>query len=387
MEFKEWFCLNDRDSFTIDPKITPSDARFYFGRAEKEKQIKTQLRKSFIAPGTPKMMIWGPYGSGKTQTLYYIDHYLRTDKPQSSRLSPRILHVDVEVLSKSDCSTIHIQLLETLGKSPVTEWVENVLSRVDKDSLDKELSELIGDPNAVACLKELRLGGASSLIAWRWLTGQSLSNAELQTLKVTRNLGQVGAGAMVNVLVGIGKLAERNGEKLVFLLDEMEQLLNVRTGDSTESIHQYFRKLADPANSAVGFVIGCTVDTRDDMPRILNRPDISTRIGEINYMEIPHLPAVQDVKTFVKELLQHLVEQDAAEKRIQKENLGVPLETYPFSNDAFELLCDYASQDPVKALPRNLINAINECAIQAWDEKKPIVDDSIVNNVAPLVFG
>jgi hypothetical protein len=123
------------------------------------------------------------------------------------------------------------------------------------------------------------------------------------------------------------------------------------------------------------------------MPSILNRGDISKRIGEINYIDIPHLQAVQDVKTFVKELLQHLVNQETAEQRIQREKLGVPLETYPFTNDAFELLCDYASQDPVKALPRNLINAINECAIQAWDEEKATVDDAIVNDVAPLVFG
>jgi len=354
MEFKEWFCLDNRGSFTIDAKITPSDGRFYFGRAEKEKQIKAQIRKCFIAPGTPKMMIWGAYGSGKTQTLHYIDYYLRTDKPPSCHLDPRVLHVDIEVQSKSDCSAIHIQLLETLGKDPVTKWVADLFSQVD--DLDKELRE-------------------------------SLSNNDLQSLKVTRNLGQLGAGDMVNVLVGIGKLAEKNGEKLIFMLDEMEQLQNVRTGDSTESIHQYFRKLADPANSSVGFVIGCTADTRDEMPRILNRADISTRIGEINYIEIPHLPAVQDVKTFVKELLQHLVKQEAAEKKIQDEKLGVPLETYPFNNSAFELLCDYASQDPVKALPRNLINSINECAIQAWDEQKPIVDDAIVNDVAPLVFG
>jgi len=385
MEFRNWFCLNDRESFTIDPKITPSDARFYFGRAEKERQLKTQLRKSFIAPGTPKMMIWGPYGSGKTQTLYYIDHYLKTDKPQSCRLAPRVLHLDIEVQSKSDASWIHIQMLETLGKEPVTQWVASLFDEVE--DLRKELLHLVGDPNAVLCLQELRSGGVSSLTAWRWLTGQSLTTSELQSLKVTRNLGQVGAGDMVNVLVGIGKLAEKRGEELIYLIDEMEQLANVRTGDSTESIHQYFRKLADPANSSVGFIIGCTADTRDDMPRILNRADISTRIGEINYIEIPHLPAVQDVKTFVRELLQHLVKQDTAEGKIQQEGLGIPLETYPFSDGAFELLCDYASQDPVKALPRNLINSINECAIQAWDEQKQFVDEDIVNDVAPLVFG
>ena len=34
MNFKDWFCLKDRESFTIDPKINTADARFYFGRAQ-----------------------------------------------------------------------------------------------------------------------------------------------------------------------------------------------------------------------------------------------------------------------------------------------------------------------------------------------------------------
>jgi len=32
MEFQEWFCLKGRDTFTIDPKISSEDAKFYFGR-------------------------------------------------------------------------------------------------------------------------------------------------------------------------------------------------------------------------------------------------------------------------------------------------------------------------------------------------------------------
>ena len=34
MDFKNWFCLKDRETFTIDPKINSADARFYFGRAQ-----------------------------------------------------------------------------------------------------------------------------------------------------------------------------------------------------------------------------------------------------------------------------------------------------------------------------------------------------------------
>jgi hypothetical protein len=296
MEFREWFCLRNRANFTIDPKVNPTDARFYFGRDDIKDKVLKQMRHSFAAPGTPKMMIWGPYGSGKTQTLFYLDWTLHHDPPQT------------------------------------------------------------------------------------------ISTKELETLGVTRNLGQVGAGGMVVALIAIGKLAERNGAKLIFLLDEMEELQNVRTGDATESIHQYFRRLSDSANSTVGFMVGFKANTLSEGPRILTREDIGTRIGTHNYIEVGHLPAVSDVKRFMEELLEHLVDADKANDKIQTEALEVTVKTYPFAPSAFELLADYASQDPYKALPRNIINAINECAIQAWDEEKALVDDEIVNDVAPLVF-
>lgn len=266
----------------------------------------------------------------------------------------------------------------------MSNWVRELFKQVP--DLKATLMELTSDPNVATGLEHLRTFGDINLTAWRWLTGQTISTKELETLDVTRNLGQVGAGDMVVALIAIGKLAERNGAKLIFLLDEMEELQNVRTGDATESIHQYFRRLSDSANSTVGFMVGFKANTLSEGPRILTREDIGTRIGTHNYIEVGHLPAVSDVKRFMEELLEHLVDTDKANDKIQSEALEVTVKTYPFAPSAFELLADYASQDPYKALPRNIINAINECAIQAWDEEKALVDDEIVNDVAPLVF-
>lgn len=385
MEFKEWFCLKDRESFTIDPKITPSDAQFYFGRQEIDKRLKAQIRRAFIDPGVPKMMVWGPYGSGKTQTLYYLEHYLKTTKIESSKLTPRMVHVDIEVQSKATCASWHLQLIEALGRDVISAWVAGLFGKTP--DFDSTLATMLRDPNAAEAVKNLRAGGPLGFSAWRWLTGQKLSSKELEELKVTRNVGDIGAGDMVSVLEGIGRLAESQGQKLIFLIDEMEELQNVREGDAAQSWHQYLRRLSEQANSTVGFIIGFKADTLNEGSPILTREDVRSRLGEQNYVEIPHLSAISDVKAFVLEMLKHLVHTEKANKRIQERKLGVTVDTYPFSSSAFDLLCDYASQDPVKALPRNLIKAINECAIAAWDEKKEILDDKIVNDIAPLVFG
>jgi DNA polymerase III delta prime subunit len=385
MDFKEWFCLNGRESFTIDPKVNPDDVRFYFGREEIKNRIKAQLRRSFVEPGVPKMVIYGSFGSGKTQTLFHLEHYLQNECPKACRHTPRILHLDLEMHSRSDHKSWHLQLVETLGKSTVSAWIDRLFSRTQ--NLDTELRRIFGNVNIAEAAKNLRAGGDIGLLAWRWFCGYDLKANELERLNVTRSLGDLGAGDMVNALVGIGRLAERNEEKLIFLMDEAEQFKNVKTGDATESLHTYLRKLAEPSNSSVGFIIASYALTLDDMAELLVRADVRTRIGENNFVEIPPLPSIKDVEIFLKELLAELVEQNKAEEKIQKESLGVSLETYPFTAEAFEMLCEFASEDPTKALPRNLIKAVNECAISAWDERKPIIEPNIVNEIAPLIFG
>jgi hypothetical protein len=383
-DFNVWFCLKDRLNFTIDPQITPSDAQYYFGRDDIKDRLQRQIRRAFIAPGVPKMMVWGPYGSGKTQTLFYLEHFLKTHTPNSVKGVPHTLYVTVEMRSNSTAAELHMQMLEALGKDIVAGWVRRLFDQ--SSDLDKALKGSTEDPNIILALKETRAGGEKTFLAWRWLTGQTLKGTELSGLQLTRNLGEVGAGDLVNALIAIGNLAGLVNEKLIFLLDELEELQNVRAGDAAESIHQYLRRLAEPANASVGFLIGFKADVLDDAPEILRRGDIVGRIGTSNYVDIPPLPAIADVKTFVRELLKNLTDDQKVQARISDQGLNTQVGTFPFEPSAFELLADYATQDPTRALPRYIINAINECAIQAWDEEKQLIDENIVNGVAQFVF-
>ncbi len=385
MDFKEWFCLNERDSFTIDPQINSEDAQFYFGRPTKLKELQTQLRKGFIDPGVPKIFIYGSFGSGKTQTLYNLAYYLQHDPPKSLRLKPAIIHVVLEMQSKSNHLDWHLQLMEALGKERVSRWVDGLFSKVP--SMDEALASLLSDYNIIDAVKNLRGGGDMPMLAWRWLAGHRLSPAELQRLQLTRNAGDIGAGDLVKVLVGLGHLAKKNDEKLIFFMDEVEQFQNIANPDCFEAVHNYLRQLSEQKNSSVGFIMSAYALTDDDMPRMMVRGDIRSRIGAINYIEIPPLPSVEDIRTFICELLLNFVDRKAAEEKIQRQGLAVSLDTYPFDADAFEKLCDYASQDPIKALPRNIIKSINECAISAWDVEKAVIDVENVNEIASLVFG
>ncbi len=385
MDFKAWFCLRDRDCFTIDPKINGSDARFYFGRGELDTRMKNQIKRAFIDPQVPKMMVWGPYGCGKTQTLYYLAYWMEHDTPPSCKGKPHSVHLEIEVRSKSTAAEWHLQNMEALGMSVVQLWLKELFSR--SADFDAQLGKLTSDPNVVQAFSHLRGGGDLGFASWRWLTAQNLTSKELQEIKVTRNLGAVGMGDLVAGLQACGALAAAVQRRLVFFIDEMEELQNVRTGDAAESWHQYIRKLADNANSTVGFVIGFKADTRDEAPEVLVRGDVSSRVSPNNYIELETLAAPANVQQFVRELLSHLVDQEEAEKRIQKQKLPSTKDNYPFTASAFELMCDYACQDVIKSTPRNIIRTINECAIAAWDSQKGVIDDEIVNEIAPIIFG
>jgi len=387
MDFKEWFCLNQRESFTIDPKINPSDARFYFGRQQLADRMRKQISRSFIDPQVPKMMVYGPYGSGKTQTLYYLAYWLKNETPASCKWTPHVVHLEIEMQSKSTASLWHLQNMEAIEMQTVQGWLQTLYR--NSHNFEEEVAKLTSDPNVARAFGHLRGGGDLGFAAWRWLSaGQpKLSAKELQEIKVTRNLGDVGVGDMVAALQSCGNLAKAVGECLILFIDEMEELLNVREGDAADSWHQYIRKLSDNANSSVGFIIGFKADTRDEAPKMLIRGDVFTRVKPHNYIDLETLGAPANVKEFAEEMLAHLVNQEEAERRIQTEELPSTTQTYPFTPSAFDLMCDYACQDPYRSTPRNIINTINESAITAWDAEKKVIDDDIVNEIAPIIFG
>jgi len=386
MEFRDWFCLKTRDSFNIDPKLNPEDARFYFGRQEIMRRVKGLLRRSFIDPKAPKMVVFGPYGCGKTQLLYHLEHILINQPPETLKLTPHIVHLDIEMKSKSDHKDWHLQMMEALAMRVVKEWVENISKKVG--NVEEELQGIFEDPNVAEAIRKLLIGGVE-YTAWRWLCGHELSAKDLEQLRVTRNLGRIGAGDMARALISIGGLAEKNGKKLIYMIDEAERFTAVRAGDETQYLIDYLREISDKSNSTVGFVIAGTAQALEDLPELFLSGAVrrAGRIGHDHYIDIPFLPAVEDVKIFLSELLGELVDQAKAEERIRGESLEASLETYPFNSESFDVLCQYATEDPTKALPSHLIHCVNECAISAWDEKKSIIDTTIVNDIAPLVFG
>src|SRR5207248_1193306 len=199
--FQDWFCLKNRATFTIDPKVNPDDAKLYFGREPLRERIRKQVSRAFIDPQVPKMMFYGAYGSGKTQTLYHMAWDMQANKPASCKAPPHVVHLDIEVQSKSSADSWHLQMTEALEMGTVQGWVQKLSASVP--DFEKEVTRLTPETNLQVAFDRLRGGGDLAFGAWRWLTGQALSSKELQEIKVTRRLGDVGVGDLVSAMIAI----------------------------------------------------------------------------------------------------------------------------------------------------------------------------------------
>ena len=143
---------------------------------------------------------------------------------------PITVYVPVEMQERSKASNLHLQLMQALGKDTVSRWVRKLFDTTP--DFDLALGEITTNPNIAISLRELRAPGESSFMAWRWLTCQGLSGRELSTIGLTSDLSTSTAKDMAEALVDLGHLARKVDELLIFLIDEMESLQNVRAGDA-----------------------------------------------------------------------------------------------------------------------------------------------------------
>lgn len=373
---KEWFCLKEKDYFYIDPQ---EDAPVYFGRQELQQRLTRTLRNSFMTrAGVPKIFIWGPYGGGKTHTLFHIKYFLEHDK----EVPPcEVIYFDLGPLaSKSTYAHMHCMFMETLGMETLRGLANDLLSSMVGPDLEDRLRRYFPNPNIGNALRSLSYGGSApqSLMAWKWLCGENLRDEQQRTLPVTKNL--TGEGELIEVVTAIGKLMrDVRNRRIVYLVDEAEQLGSVTNPDAERTFIWSIRQLSDDVvNRAVGFVFASHGRHGEELPSILATDEIRSRIRDPNVIPIEELGGVQGIRNFVVELLQGLVDRERAGQEIQRHGLPTTPETYPFTEDALDQLCEFLGEPgetgELKSLPREIIGSINDCAVRAYRAGERVID-------------
>lgn len=373
---KEWFCLKEKDYFYIDPQ---EDAPVYFGRQELHQRLMMTLRNSFMTKaGVPKILVWGPWGGGKTHTLFHIKYFLEHD----AEVPPcEVIYFDLGPLaSRSTYARLHRMFMETLGMETVRGLANDLLSSMVGPDLEDRLRRYFPNSNIGNALRSLSYGGSApqSLMAWKWLCGENLRDDQQRTLPVTKNL--TGEGELIEVTLAIAKLMrDIRNRRIIYLVDEAEQLNSVTNPDAERTFIWSIRQLADETvNRVTGFVFAATGRHGEELPSILQRDEIRSRIRDPNIIPIEHFGGVQDIRNFVVELLQDLVDRERAEQEIQKHGLPATPETYPFTEDALDQLCEFLGEPgetgELRSLPREIIGSINDCAVRSYRAGERVID-------------
>ncbi|MCZ7577050.1 MAG: hypothetical protein M5U18_08440 [Dehalococcoidia bacterium] len=375
---KEILCLN-RPNFAINPKQSFDDAQLFFGQAQ-NKEIISNIETGYMAGYLPRIYLFGNYGTGKTHLLYHLKHHFDNVKTPFDVMA---YVVTVESDSRTRYQSLHKKLLDAVGLKAVTDAFNDYTMGLGADR-EAKLRELFPENNTLTAMRLLQAGQMLQTLAWRWLSGEKLSNAELGNLGITSNLQE--SGDLVDALVHVGELFKRTDRHLFFMVDESESLQVVSNRDSQRSWHDAFRRLADHQdNQSIGWMLTFYTTMANEAPEFMLEGDITTRLGREGQVTLEPLAPVE-VKRFLGDLLEAFIDRDCAKERIQSEGLPTTPALFPFTQDGFDAFVDQAQAAPELAIPRVILKAVTALALEALRTGRTIFDASLVEEVVPQEF-
>ena len=393
---KEYFHLK-KDAFDIDPK---RDAEVYFGYQPLARRILDRLASDFVQQRhVPKFFIHGGYGAGKTHTLAHIQYVLLND-PQFLGDFPATEPILTEMpplKAKESWRKIHEHLMDEIGREVIKESMRGIVSRASTSTEPLEAlqnAEVLrfGDKSLqnsqAQIFRNLLFGGRQETLSWEWLKGKQLSIDESNMLSTETNL--TGTADLLAALLNVASLVWAGlGKKIVLLLDEAEMVRSVTNPDSVQEFTWALRRLVDNDNDVLGLVVGFEQEGgMEAAPGVFTDDAVQTRVGQDSgYIDLGELVGDEgDVKQFILQMLDRLVDAQAAKATIESEGLPTEPEYFPFTQEAVDRVTQFIIDDPNRKSPRQIKNLLSEAVVKAWLDGRnsggvQLVDDGLLESV------
>ena len=349
----------ERDNFILDP-IVDFDC---FARDDiAVQEIAEGLDIDLVTGLAPKRLVWGPYGGGKTHML------MKTTRELANLTAVNPIRIECPDLNrKSRFHDLYREgIMRGLGESFVIGLLEQVVQNVGfrrADELRSELKSWFGDEEVGKAAEQLFNPNFERLKLWRWISGVSMSRADLDQLGQTQDLTQAEAARLADLIVMLGKLLKRlRDQTLVLILDEMERLRTIGP-ETLTTFMSGFSHLVDQNQRSVSILIGSSAALEGEMVDIFsaNSP-VMSRLGEDVKIEISALPTDHDVDIFVERVL-HFVRSDdfdIAAAIAKTDNITETFlpNLYPFSNEALEAVKAKLTSLTPRAITMQLTRAL-----------------------------
>lgn len=373
MTLKEHFRLK-KDSFSIDNR---ADAAVFFGQSALPKRLRERLEDDFERPRqVPKFCIYGPWGAGKTHTIHFIEHVLNTELSSTFPTQPIFLEL-APIRAKERWAKVHGDVINAIGLDLLREAAMAVMTdpAAAKDPV-KHLTdrgvlrygEAAIRSSQARVFRALLFGGPMESAALKWLKGESLTSSQAEALEIETSLTEVShlLACLLNVA---GLIKEGLSRRPVLLIDEAEALRDLGAADSINEFTTAFRKLADDDNNILGMIVAFqTEGGMEGAPEVLAGPAVFRRFGyEAAFLDLQeNISAMENVRSFIEDLLAYLVDQTAAAAVISDEGLTTEPEFFPFTPEAVDRLASFiAEEDPRNQVPDQIIKRMNDAVIEA----------------------
>jgi hypothetical protein len=374
-EFAARFHLSHPEKgFDVSP-WDPEDAKIYFGDQRLSRELESRIERGYSLGKPPKIYLRGGWGAGKTHHLYHLKYVVESQGVGGVQgfIAP---YLQVECEDDTPFQYLHRKMLNALGLATVKEAVSDFLMSAGANR-QAEQQRMFGGQNLIIATQVLSIG--DDQLAWKWLSGETLSGNELRTLNVTTNLEDT--TELVDVLVRLGQLLRERGKRVLFFIDEGEGIKNVGKRNAQISWHDGFRNLADNTNNSIGYIISFFVDSTHETPEFISEDDIVRRLGQRNLVDLQPYSGQDEIDPFLRDLLKSRIDFDSISSFPEE----APPDTYPFTPDARDLFINELLHGGVSATPSKIIEGVSECVWEAHIQDRNYISVEMINDVMPRV--
>ena len=365
-----------RPNFILDPA---ADWECFARRDIKVGAIVEGLQIDLVTRLAPKRLLWGPYGGGKTHTLYRTLNEL-------GHLTPiHPVRVECPDLSKrSQFNDLYRDgVMPVLGEETVVGLLEKAIEQVPvarREEYLRRLREFLGDEPLSKAVAQLMNPNFERLRLWAWLSGVPLNRSELADLGQTQDLASAEPARLAEMIILIGRVMKRvEGKTLVLCLDEMERMKAVGP-DSIATFVTGFTRLMDPNQRDVAVLLGCSAALFDEMPDIFARHGpVVSRLGSQATIEVPHIPD-PDVDGFIRQVIGFVRDPTADIDALVKSSKAqtqeqIDADFFPFTQEALQSIKSRLSRDMT---PREITISMTQAGGRAHLVSRPCVTSDLI---------